>query len=170
MGQDAGQGLISEAMRALVGEVRGRLTSYPVSASDIRRWALAVYYPDPPPERYVRAGAAAGEPPLVAPEEFNPFAWAVAAPRGGPRFGGPKQIEEAAGIHAPVRYSVNGGTTCDYGVPMQEGDVITSETRIVSYAQRQGSKGPLLFTDLETRWTNQRGEMVKVTVQTGIRY
>jgi len=48
--------------------------------------------------------------------------------------------------------------------------VITSETRITSYSQKQGSKGPLLFTDVETRWTNQRGEMVKVTVQTGIRY
>jgi|KBSSwiStaDraftv2_1062776.scaffolds.fasta_scaffold84122_3 hypothetical protein len=170
MGADAGQALITQAMLALVGEVRQRLTSYPVSASDIRRWALAIYYPDAPPERYVRAGAAAGESPLVAPEEFNPFAWTVAAPKGAPRFSGPKQIEQAAGAVPPVKFSVNGGSTCEYGVAMQEGDVITSETRITSYSQKQGSKGPLLFTDVETRWTNQRGEMVKVTVQTGIRY
>ena len=166
------KGLISEAMLGLIGAVQQRLTSYPICASDIRRWALAVYYPNDPPERYLRAGAAAGEPPLTAPEEFNPFAWATPGPRPEiDGYSGPKYIEERAGIAPPdISFIVNGGTACEYGAPMREGDVITAESRIKSYAQRQGKQGPLLFTDIEDRWTNQRGETVKVTVQTMIRY
>ena len=54
--------VISAAMRAAVGTELSRAVSYPVSASDIRRWAVAVYYPAEPPERFwdetSRAGAA----------------------------------------------------------------------------------------------------------------
>ena len=164
--------LISEAMLGLIGAVQHRQTSYPISASDIRKWALAVYYPEAPPERYLRVGAMAGEPPLTAPEEFNPFAWATPGPRPEiDGYGGPKYLEERAGIAPPdINFIVNGGTACEYGVLMREGDVITAETRIKSYSQRQGKQGPLLFTDLEDRWVNQRGEVVKTTVNTLIRY
>jgi hypothetical protein len=171
MVENTAEDLISEDMRGLLGKVQQRRTSYPISASDIRKWAIAVYYPDPAPEACLRIGAAAGEPPLTAPEEFNPFAWAVPGPSQEPAYTGPRYLEERAGIAPPaINFIVNGGTECEYGVPMREGDVITSEFGIKSYAQRQGKRGPLLITETEDRWTNQRGEVVRRTIQTLVRY
>src|SRR3954469_16209252 len=64
-------------MRSIVGVSAGGMISYPVSASDIRRWAIAVYYPEPPPRHFVDEDYARTTPfgGIVAPEEFNPFAW-----------------------------------------------------------------------------------------------
>jgi hypothetical protein len=168
---DAAADLINDEMRGLVGKVQHRRASYPVSASDIRKWALAVYYPDPAPAKYLRVGAAGGEPPLTAPEEFNPFAWAINGPANVGAYTGPRYIEENAGVAPPpINHIVNGGTECAYGVPMREGDVITAEFSIRSYAQKQGKRGPLLITETEDRWTNQRGELVRSTVQTLVRF
>ena len=161
--------LISDEMRGLIGKVQQRRRSYPISASDIRRWAIAVYYPDAPPPQYLRVGAVAGEPPLVAPEEFNPFAWNRTAQDGD--YGGPGFLERRAGVAPPpVSFIVNGGTQSEYGVPMLEGDVITAEFGLRSYAQRQGKRGPLLITETQDRWTNQRDELVRNTIQTLVRY
>ena len=64
---------ISDEMRAAIGKELGTRTSYPISASDIRKWAIAVYFPDAPPKKY--QGAGGPDAPLTAPQEFNPFAW-----------------------------------------------------------------------------------------------
>ncbi len=37
---------INDEMRAALGSEIGRRVSFPVSESDIRRWAIAVYYPE----------------------------------------------------------------------------------------------------------------------------
>ena len=50
---------ISEAMRVAVGSELTRMVSFPVSESDIRKWAIAVYYPEEPPRRFWDAEAAA---------------------------------------------------------------------------------------------------------------
>ncbi len=75
---------ISEAMQAAIGGELSRSTSFPITDSDIRRWAVAIYYPEDPPRLFWDADYAAqtryGG--LVAPEEFNPFAWMTA---DGPR-------------------------------------------------------------------------------------
>jgi hypothetical protein len=49
---------ISAEMLAAVGREVQRAVSYPVSESDIRRWAIAVYYPAPAPRRFWEAEAA----------------------------------------------------------------------------------------------------------------
>ena len=41
--------VITDEMRGAIGRVLRQRSSYPISASDIRRWAIAVYYPEPPP-------------------------------------------------------------------------------------------------------------------------
>ena len=74
--------LLTDAMEACVGQAFRRVVSFPVSASDIRRWAIAVYHPELPPrrywdEQYCIESAWGG---LIAPEDFNPFAWATASP------------------------------------------------------------------------------------------
>lgn len=170
---------ITDEMRAAVGQEYGtERVSVPISLSDIRKWALAIYYPDVPPrlfwdEDYARRTSHGG---VVAPEEFNPFAWftaegpVIASSYEGPvRGAGP---EEALGVAAPeTSFILNGGMDISYGVRMRPGDVITAgRTRLVDYKEREARLGLMLFTTTETAWTNQEGEMVKVTRGTLIRY
>lgn len=166
-------------MRAMVGRQFGtERTTVPIALSDIRKWALAVYYPDVPPrlfwdEDYARATRYGG---IVAPEEFNPFAWFTAdGPVISPNFEGPVRgsgPEEALGIAAPeTTFILNGGLEVAYGVRMRPGDVITSGlTTLVDYKERQARLGQMLFSTTETTWTNQNSEVVKTTRGTVIRY
>lgn len=166
---------ISDAMRASVGGQLSRAVSFPVSASDIRRWALAVYHPEEPPrlfwdEEYARASIHGG---IVAPEEFNPFAWMAAEPAGPRRTadGGVDAVERALGIPGPaVRFQLNGGLEATYGARIRPGDVITGVTRLAGYRERPGRLGLMLFTVTEAAWTNQRDEWVKTSRTTLIRY
>jgi hypothetical protein len=157
---------ISEEMTKALGSELSRSVSFPVSASDIRRWALAVYYPDMPPQKYID-----GE---VAPEEFNPFAWLAAASEdkaGDLEPNDPDRTEKTVGIQGPgLKFMLNGGMEVEYGVPMKPGDVITSVMRLADYTEREGRLGLMLFTVSENTWTNQNDEVVKTTRSTLIRY
>ncbi|HKA04134.1 MAG TPA: MaoC family dehydratase N-terminal domain-containing protein, partial [Acidimicrobiales bacterium] len=111
---------------------------------------------------------------VVAPEDFNPFAWMSAEPPGVPRREGghdPNVTEARLGVPRPgLSFQLNGGLRAEYGVRMRPGDVITSVTRLAGYHERDGRLGRMLFTDMEATWTNQRDEVVKRTVSTLIRY
>ncbi|TQM11215.1 FAS1-like dehydratase domain-containing protein [Pseudonocardia kunmingensis] len=169
---------ISAAMRDTVGTELSRQVSYPVSESDIRRWAIAVYWPEEPPAAFLDAKVAAGgvHNGIVAPEEFNPFAWAVAERRAANPdavidTNDPDNVEIALGIPGPgLRFQLNGGMETWYGVRMRPDDVITSVCRLGSYSERAGRLGLMLFSRTEDTWTNQNGELVKKTVNTLIRY
>ena len=41
------ESLVTDDMRSIVGAVMRESTSHPVVISDIRKWAIAVYYPEP---------------------------------------------------------------------------------------------------------------------------
>lgn len=168
---------ISAAMRAAVGTELSREQSYPVCESDIRRWALAVYWPSPAPRHFLdESGAASRATGFVAPEEFNPFAWAVAARHTTDSVEDgvdhdPDRLERMAGIHGPgLQFMLNGGVDVTYGVPIRPDDVITNVRRLGPYSERQGRLGLMLFSRTNDTWTNQRGEMVKDTISTLIRY
>ena len=168
---------ISEQMRAAIGSELSRRVSFPISPSDIRRWALAVYYPMRPPERFIDADVAAKSRwgGLVAPEEFNPFAWLAAVERSAGNDSGdennPDKTELALGITPPgLKFQLNGGLEVQYGAPMRPGDVITSVSRLADYTERAGRLGLMLFTVFEDTWTNQDDELVKRTRSTLIRY
>lgn len=168
--------VLSEDMRNAVGRELSRMVSYPVSASDIRKWALAVYYPEEPPERFWDEEAAKDSQweTIVAPEDFNPFAWMTAAPRGArgqDSILDPDNTELTLGIAGPgLKFQLNGGVAVEYGAPIGPGDVITSVNRLAGYTEREGSLGLMLFTVYEDTWTNQRAEFVKRTRLTLIRY
>lgn len=167
---------ITPQMRDIVGLELRRATSFPITDSDIRRWAIAVYYPEAAPRLFWDAHYAKGtvHGGIVAPEDFNPFAWltqtaadagVVAREEGFP---GP---EVALGIDPPgTKAIINGGTEVEYGVRMRPGDVITSVSTLSNYREREGRLGLMLFTTTEDTWTNQRGETVKTSRGTLIRY
>jgi hypothetical protein len=144
------------------GETR---TSYPVAASDIRRWAIAVYWPERPPpvfwdEAYAATTRWGG---IIAPQDFNPFAWPVeragmgARPARAPGGGGGRRV-------------MNGGQTDTYAVPIRPGDVILARSRLRDWEERTTRLGETLFVFNETEWTNQDGDLVKRRVSTAIRY
>ena len=159
--------LISDDMRGAVGRVVDWRVSYRVAASDVRRWAVAIHYPDPAPRQFL------GEDPRV-PEEFNPFAWAVAermVPVIAPALRDTDTTEKALGVVGPgLRHQVNGGSDVTYGVPIRVGDVIRSETILQEYREKSGRMGPMLITVLESRWTNQHDDLVQLGHQVSIRY
>lgn len=171
------QSNISSAMREAVGTELIRQVSYPVSESDIRRWAIAVYWPESPPPHFLDEKAAtttvhAG---IVAPEDFNPFAWAVAESvtinPAYPPGSDPDNTERLAGIPGPgLKFQLNGGLETEYGVRIRPGDVITGVRRLGPYSERPGRLGLMLFSRTEETWTNQRGEFVRRTANTLIRY
>lgn len=137
--------------------------SEPVGASAIRRWAIAVYWPEKPPrlywdEEHARGTRFGG---IVAPFEFNAFTWPV---ERDPADSG---LETDA---LPGLRSMAGGTRDRYGEPMRPGDVIRERARIADWEQRETRLGPTLFIHSETEWTNQRGELVRSRLITSVRY
>jgi len=167
---------ISSEMAAAVGGVLSERVSYPVSESDIRRWAIAVYFPERPPREFWDRAYAESLPPggIVAPAEFNPFAWMEAGddpPAVKRASTHPDHVEQRLGIAGPgLRFQLNGGMESEYRAWMRPGDVITSVTRLGEYREKRGRLGLMLITMLEDRWTNQAGELVKLSHNSSIRY
>lgn len=167
--------LITDAMRAAIGTELDHTVSYPISASDIRRWALAVYHPAEPPREFWDDTAAAAGPHggIIAPEEFNPFAWMTAEPSGmKPPYGasGPS-LEARLGLDpVATTFMLNGGVRIDYGAPMRPGDVIRATNTLAGYEQRTGRLGQMLFTTTTSRWVNQHDALVKTIRNSLIRY
>ena len=167
--------LVTAAMNGAIGAEISRRVSFPISESDIRKWAIAVYYPHHPPARYWDSAYVADklDGRLVAPHEFNPFAWMTAVPAGFPKVDrlDPDLLEKSLGIEGPgLKHQLNGGLEVDYHGDLVAGDVITAVRNLASYTQRSGRLGEMLFTTVRETWINQAGETVQVRRQTGIRY
>ena len=158
--------LVTAEMEERKGVWGNERVSYPVSESDIRKWAIAVYWGETPPRLYWDAEYARGTRwgGIIAPQDFNPFAWAVPTGAVKPAGAVPGQQTRRGGN------VMNGGQADTYGVPMRPGDVITSRSRLSHWEERQGRNGLTLFTYTETEWRNQDGELVKTRISTGIRY
>jgi acyl dehydratase len=156
-------GLVTPDMVERRGVWGAEVVSPPIAESDIRRWAIAVHWPETPPPIFWDAGYAAttrwGG--IIAPPDFNPFAWPIRTAR-------PPRPEGAPGKRR-LR-GMNGGQVDTYGVPMRPGDVITARNRLRDWEERETRLGPTLFAHSETEWRNQDGELVKRRVSTAIRY
>jgi len=171
---------ITEERLAQVGVERDRRVSPPVERGEIRRWAIAVYWPERPPRVYwddehartTRWGS------IIAPPDFNPFSWPIDEEGFNLKIenwkrqtkGGASSEEDSSGSEPGTRV-LNGGSRVEYFIPMQPGDVITSVTKVIDIQERQSrSVGLMIMTFTENRWTNQRGELVRVFVSTSINY
>jgi acyl dehydratase len=155
--------LLDEKTISLLGESTDPVVSLPVDANDIRRWAMAVYYPDVPPLGMFDLDAASRLPwgGLTAPRDFNPFAWV--------RDFHPESYPWMRGMGTePGTRGLNGGQRSWYFAPIRPGDVITCVATLVDAYEKDGRVGPMLFLVDESRWTNQRGELVKIGLRTSI--
>ncbi|MDA1096773.1 MAG: MaoC family dehydratase N-terminal domain-containing protein [Chloroflexi bacterium] len=168
--------IITDAMRAWVGAQSLPLTSPLISESDIRRAAIAMYWPEVPPRIFWDVGHArrtswGG---IIAPSEFNPFAWMVGRAHVGPApiplDAEQAHVEESRNLRppgAPTRF-LFGGIRSDYDNVMRPGDVITSVIHSTDVYERTGRSGPMVFYITEERWINQVGGTVKATHSTNI--
>jgi MaoC dehydratase-like protein len=153
--------LVSPELRAAVGRALMRRVSFPVSEADIRRWAIAVSWPEPPAREFFDVEYAEATQPLgyVAPQEFDPFAWL------------PASTELLGELPVPpLRFRLNGGVRMEYGAPIRPGDVLTSVKSVGEVDERTGRHGPMLFTVTVDRWTNQRDDLVKLHHFTVVHY
>ena len=157
--------LVTQDMIERKGKFSEPKVAPPIALSDIRKWAIAVYWPDEPPPIYWDEGYAktTRHGSIIGPLDFNPFAWPVH------REPVPAARASADGAGVGTR-GMNGGQTEEYFEPMKVGDVISTTTGLTEWAERTTRLGPTLFTTTETRWTNQNGELVKVRKSIGIRY
>jgi hypothetical protein len=155
---------ITDDMRHMLQVERDVMISPPVSESDIRKWAIAVYWPETPPRQFWDADYARNSRwgSIVAPHEFNPFAWPIER-REATRLGGAIGKE-------PGQRVLNGGSDIRYYAPIRPGDVIRSGIKLVDVYEKTGRLGLMLFMINDITWTNQRGELVKVERKTNIRY
>jgi hypothetical protein len=144
--------LIAE-LRAKIGTVVQTRVSPPVTAGDIRRWAIAVYWPETPPREFWDEELAAGTRwgGLVAPAEFNPFTWPVDP--------ADRMIRQPRVW--PGGTTFNAATDVVYGAPIRPGDVIRSTASIADIVERVGRSGPLMLYITDDVWTNQRDELIK---------
>lgn len=164
MTEIAGESLVTPDLIERKGVWGSAKESPPISESDIRKWAIAVYWPEIPPalfwnREYASKTRWRG---ILAPPDFNPFAWPVERERSAPR---PKSEVPRRKLRG-----MNGGQVETYGVPMRVGDVITARNRLRDWDERETRLGQTLFVYSETEWRNQHDEMVKTRVSTAIRY
>ena len=156
--------LVTPEMEQVKGVWGGEKTSDAIAESDIRKWAIATYWPETPPRifwdaEYAKTTRWGG---IVAAEDFNPFAWPV--PIGG-------DAEPMGGLPGLIGANImNGGQVDTFGVRMRPGDVITSRRRLSHWNERPGKAGLMLFSFYESDWHNQDGELVKTRMSTLIQY
>jgi acyl dehydratase len=156
---------LDDATIGLLGVPTEPVVSYPVDASDVRRWAQAVYYPEAAPAEFRDAAAAAGGPwgGVTAARDFNPFAWVEAYH--------PEAYPWMRGVGSePGKRVLNGGQRNLSFAPIRPGDVITSVATLVDAFEKEGRLGAMMFLVDESRWTNQDGALVRIGIRTSIYY
>ena len=166
---------VTPEMAAIVGVVMRESVSHPVTVSDIRKWAIAVYYPDNPPrlfwdEAYAGTTSHGG---VVAPEEFNPFAWATQEPSmTDPKVAQTAFSEDELGVEPPEYTAMLLTEIRESHGPtrIRPGDVVRSTVRISDYFEREGRMGHMLYATLANEWRNQDDAWIRTTESVFVRY
>ena len=157
---------VTPEMHAAQGRWSDARTAPPITGTDIKRWAMATFYPEKPPRIFWDAEYAATTQwgGIVAPPDFNPFAWPLERPKpAAPGLMGARPDGKAM-------TGMNGGQTDTYGVRMRPGDVVSERRRLVDWWEREGRLGHTLYVRNEIEWRNQDAELVRTRLSIGIRY
>jgi len=156
--------MLAEQVMKLVGKTGDDIVME-VEKGAIKRYADAVgdYNPLYWDEEYARKS---GFDAIVAPPGF--FGWPV-------RWDGPMPIlvplmAEMVDTIIKAGYGslLDGGIDYEFLCPVRAGDVLTAIPRIASITEREGKSGKIVFSVIETTYTNQDDELVAKTRQTVI--
>ncbi|MFQ5925525.1 MAG: MaoC family dehydratase N-terminal domain-containing protein [Dehalococcoidia bacterium] len=146
--------LITDEMKEQLG-VEGTVTILEVEKGHVRMMAEALDDPNPlwQDEEYAKKTKYGG---IIAPPAF------LCSARAGTGRG--------VQMKTPFLRVLAGGDELEYYLPVRPGDVITSVSKIAAYNEREGKRGKMLFTIIETTYKNQRGEVVASGRSTHISY
>ena len=144
---------VTDEARKQIGKVSEPRT-YEVERGAIRRFAEAIEDPNPlfnseRDARQTRFGS------MIAPPTF-------CRSMGAP-------IPDIK-LDMPTFRGLDGGSDWEYFVPIRAGDRITVQSKLVDLREAAGRLGPMVFTVVETTYTNQFGEVCVIQRSTGIRY
>ena len=143
---------------AYIGRVSDKVSGYPVSAEEIRRFCYATDDHNP---RYL-----SGED-IVAPPMFVsiPFDWEV--PMDSlPEDGTPQQNDGLVFPPLKAKRKLFGGYQVEYFQEIRPGDILTRQRKFLNIYERSGASGSSVFMLIEATYTNQRGEKVAVDINT----
>ena len=148
----AGESVVTDEMRAVIGK-KGRPLTFEVEQGAVRKFAAAIGDPNPlwSDEALARRTRYGG---IIAPPTFL-------CTMNSPT---PSMPE------IPYSRGLNGGNEWEYFQPIRVGDRITVVSQIADIYERGGRLGNMVFVVRETIYTNQFGEKVAVSRNTGIRY
>jgi acyl dehydratase len=144
---------VTEEAKKQIGSVTEART-YDVERGAIRRFAEAIGDSNPlfSDEKAARKSRFGG---IIAPPTFcrSLMAPALEVKLDMPNFRG-----------------LDGGSDWEYFEPIRPGDRISVQTRLADLRESEGRLGPMVFTTVETTYTNQHGEICAIQRSTGIRY
>ena len=150
---------LSDVQRRVGQEVGGGELIEPCSATDIRRWVMAMDYPNPIhwDHEFAKASKFGG---IVAPQSF-----AVGIDYG-------HGVQPACVGHIPGSHLIFGGEEWwHYGARVKPGDRLTQQRRFHDYKLTETKfAGPTLFSRGDTVHRNQHGTPVCKERSTSIRY
>jgi len=172
---------ITDEVKALVGkETDWSELSPPLSPSEIRRFTQGIMDNDPIywDEEFAKSTRYKG---LVAPPLFPSFG--VRRSPGSPdpleRFktdpewdglgGGGAREGGLPPVNLPLVRTVNGGVEAEFFQYARPGERVRSKQRYADIRQRQGSTGPMVIITTENIWENDKGELLAIIRNTGIR-
>ncbi|HLW68989.1 MAG TPA: MaoC family dehydratase N-terminal domain-containing protein [Candidatus Binataceae bacterium] len=144
---------VTDEVRKQIGKTAEPRT-YEVERGAIRRFAEAIGDPNPLFNREVEArGSRFGG--MIAPPTFCRSMMAAFP-----------EIK----IDMPGNRGLDGGSDWEYFAPIRPGDRITVQTKIADIRESDGRLGAMVFTTIETSYTNQFGQLCALQRATGIRY
>jgi acyl dehydratase len=147
--------VITDEVRKQIGKT-GEARTYEIERGAIRRFAEAIgdtspLFNDEHDARKSRFGG------MIAPPTFYRS------------LGSPIPTVHIPALGDSFR-GLDGGSDWEYFHPIRPGDRITVQSKLVDLRESEGRLGPMIFTVVETSYTNQFGELCATQRSTGIRY
>jgi acyl dehydratase len=160
-------GLVPPETYALVGESMGPPVAAEITRREAQRYARAVGDLDP---IYFDedAARAAGYDGLVAPPTFVGHAIVEGSTLDDLRVDGMWIDRSSRRLRLGVSRTMFGGEEWEFRAAVLVGDTITAQRRLGALEEKDGRSGPFVLMHYETRFTNQRDEVVAVSRLVGI--
>jgi hydroxyacyl-ACP dehydratase HTD2-like protein with hotdog domain len=156
----AQESLITDEIRAWIGHETPPWT-IEASKLDLKRFAVATDDLNPLhfDEEYAQKSRHSG---IIAPPLFYMAPLTNPAPESELRPDGLPYEGKFPIPPTPLPRLMDGGTEIEFFQPIRAGDTLTGRSKIVDIYQKEGRTGPLIFVVRESRFTNQRGELVLI--------
>ena len=162
--------ILTDELMAWIGRENEPETAE-VTLTEIQRYANAVALRGPNPLYFDEA--AAKETPyggLIAPFQFFSIAFTemaetdTLADDGIPESGSGNSLRPPI----PLPRTMGGGNEIEYMRPIRPGEKLTRQSRVAALSERPGRTGRLVFTTIETTYSDEQGKPVVVVRATSI--